>query len=308
MQVYLTRQKSFYLTSQFLSTDPVCCMSGEENFRKQLDWLLHSDDASVRYLALVDLSSRNDRDVDVVNCRKSITHGKRVKILLSGQQDDGGFSVHPYRKWTGSHWRLVSLVNLAAPRDNAVMLRAAELELNWLYGTGKRRFGRNQNGYVKMHASVYGNALGVLSYMGLADDPGTALILNLILDAQWPDGGWNCDGRPGASHSSFHESLATLWGLVMHDKAVGNRKVKMAIDKACELCLSHRIFRSHTTGQIISREWLKLRYPTYWHYNFLEAMRVVSLAGKAKDPRMSETLDILESSRHSDGFWHAQGY
>ena len=39
--------------------------------------------------------------------------GPKVTALLSGQRGDGGFGVHPYRKWTGAHWRLVSLAELA---------------------------------------------------------------------------------------------------------------------------------------------------------------------------------------------------
>ncbi len=278
-----------------------------EDYDAAIDWLLSSANPSIRYLSLIDLAGQDEDSREVANCRRLIARGRMVRLLLSGQQKDGGFSVHPYRKWSGSHWRLVSLVNLAVPRDNRVMHRAAELELQWLYGAGKRRFSTNQHGYIRMHASVYGNALGSLSYLGLAGDPRTKHILNLILDAQWPDGGWNCDSRPGAHHSSFHESLATLWGLIMHSRAARNERVDKAIDKACELFLSHGIYRSHKSGRIIDGEWLKLRYPSYWHYNYLEAMRVISLAGKAGDPRMSEALDMLESARCKDGCWHAQG-
>ena len=38
-------------------------------------------------------------------------------VLLAGQRRDGGFGVHPYRKWTGAHWRLVSLVELEVPPE-----------------------------------------------------------------------------------------------------------------------------------------------------------------------------------------------
>jgi hypothetical protein len=36
--------------------------------------------------------------------------GRMISGLLSAQQPDGAFGGHPYRKWTGAHWRLVSLV------------------------------------------------------------------------------------------------------------------------------------------------------------------------------------------------------
>jgi hypothetical protein len=85
-----------------------------------------------------------------------------VTALLPGQRGDGGFGVHPYRKWTGAHWRLVSLV---------------------------------------------------------------------------------------------------------------------------ELFLTHRLFRSLATGQVINRAWLAPRYPPYWHYDILHALLVLSRMGKAVGPR-----------------------
>ena len=36
--------------------------------------------------------------------------GPKVTALLAGQRPDGGFGVRPCSKWTGAHWRLVSLV------------------------------------------------------------------------------------------------------------------------------------------------------------------------------------------------------
>lgn len=277
------------------------------DFHQSADWLLGSRDPSIRYLTRTNLLDEDEDSAEVQRCKRQIARGEKVRALLEGQQPDGGFSVHPYRKWTGSHWRLVSLVNLAVPPENRQMHKAAGEVLKWIYGARGRSFNRNARGYAKMHASVYGNALGTLSYLGLSDDFRVQHLRDIIIEAQWPDGGWNCDSNPMARHSSFHESLGTLWGLIMMDKAGSDKAIRQAIDRTCELFLSHRIFRSHRTGQIVKDEWLKLRYPVYWHYNFLEAMRVISMAGKARDPRMAEALDLLESKRDSTGLWNVQG-
>ena len=58
--------------------------------------------------------------------------GAKVTTLLSGQQPGGGFGVHPYRKWTGAHWRLVSLVELAIPPGEPRAVAAAGHVLAWL--------------------------------------------------------------------------------------------------------------------------------------------------------------------------------
>ncbi len=277
-------------------------------YSEAIDWLLHSGDPSVRYLALTDVLRKDPNSSEVSLLKDSITEGQKVKALLSGQQEDGGFGRNPYVKWTGAHWRLVSLANLAVPPHDRRAVRMAENVLNWIHARAKMSYRFPiRNGLTRMHASVYGNPVGACSYFGYSSDPRVQYVVDTIVRGQWPDGGWNCDPKPAAGHSSFHESLATLWGLVMFRNSSGDRRADAAIEKACELILSHRIFRSHRSGEIINKDFLKLRYPVYWHYNFLEAMRVISLAGKGMDSRMSEALDILESKCSEDGKWAVEG-
>jgi hypothetical protein len=50
----------------------------------------------------------------------------------------------------------------------------------------------------------------VCSRLGLVDDSRVQYLAESLIDWQWPDGGWNCDKRPSANHSSFYESLANV--------------------------------------------------------------------------------------------------
>src|SRR5215471_1006719 len=59
---------------------------------------------------------------------------RMIAGLLVGQEADGSFGVHPYRKWTGAHWRLVSLVELGVPLGHMDSLRAMEGVLAWIGG------------------------------------------------------------------------------------------------------------------------------------------------------------------------------
>src|SRR5579864_831759 len=84
-------------------------------------WLLASDEPAIRYQARRDLlDDRANRDVD------AILAGPMVRSLLGGQHADGGFGGHPYKKWTGAHWRLVSLVELGVPAGHPQAVAAAE--------------------------------------------------------------------------------------------------------------------------------------------------------------------------------------
>jgi hypothetical protein len=155
---------------------------------------------------------------------------------------------------------------------------------------------------------VEGNAVAVCCRLGLAGDPRVQELAAAIISWQWPDGGWNCDLRATGYRSSFHETLATAWGLHEYARSTGNAAARAAADRAAELFLEHRLFRSVRTGQVINNQWLRPHYPPYWHYEVLQALLVLSRMGKAVDPRADEALDELERRRLPDGRWQAEGW
>ncbi|MFZ1023886.1 MAG: hypothetical protein WAN87_07110 [Thermoplasmata archaeon] len=154
---------------------------------------------------------------------------------------------------------------------------------------------------------MIGNPLGVCARLGMADDPRVRRIAHSLVRWQWPDGGWNCDSSERARHSSFYESLATFWGLNEYLKATNDDTVRTAIDRAAELFLTHRLFRSCHGEKVIDPRWIRLHYPVYWHYDILQVLRVLDRAGKLGDPRTREALDLVESKRAEDGTWHSEG-
>jgi hypothetical protein len=272
-----------------------------------ISWLLGSKDPSVRLLTLTDVLDAPSRSREVRQARQAILSGPRVRRLLLGQRREGGFGVHPYTKWTGAHWRLVSLVELGVPPRHPQAAAAARTVLAWLTSAGYRRAIRTVGDRVRMHASQDGNALAVCCRLGLATDPRVSELATRLAAAQWPDGGWNCDPEPDTAHSSFHESLATLWGLAEFANATGDGQAAAAADRAAELFLSHGVFRSHRTGEVAHPEWVKLHHPPYWHYDVLHSLLVLSRWGRVKDPRTIDALILLEGKRRDDGRWDADG-
>ena len=270
-----------------------------------VDWLLSSPDPSVRYLTLVDFLGESTRTKDVRAAKSEIPRGPRIRALLKGQGKDGGFGVHPYHKWKGAFWRLVSLVELEAPRSDPRLRLAANQVLEWLK-SGPITI--TVNGRARIHASIPGNAIAVCTRLGMSSDARVKLLVDTLLETQWPDGGWNCDQKPEATHSSFYESLATLWGLIEYSKVTGNTDASGAAERAAELFLKHELFRSTSSGTVINQEWLKLHYPLYWHYDILQALVILSRAEKLSDPRVKEALDIIESKRDKQGLWRSEGY
>jgi hypothetical protein len=259
-------------------------------------WLLRSREPAVRRLTRRDVLGEPVED--------AAPAGPLVRGLLRGQRRDGGFGVHPYVKWSGAHWRLVSLVELEAPAEERLR-RAAETVLDWLTGQGHRRGVRTIDGLVRRCASQEGNALAVCSRLGMAGDERVELLARSLVEWQWPDGGWNCDDRASGRRSSFHESLAPMWGLHEYARATGSRWAREAAEQTAELFLEHRLFRSLRTGEPIRPDWLLPHYPAYWHYDAPRALTILARMGLVRDPRASEALDALAGRRQEDGTWTA---
>ena len=272
-------------------------MSAQEARTEQaVAWLLRSREPAVQRLTQRDLLGETVED--------AARPGPLVRGLLRGQRRDGGFGVHPYTKWSGAHWRLVSLVELEALADEQLR-RAAETVLDWLTGQGHRRGVRTVAGLVRRCASQEGNALAVCSRLGMTGDERVELLARSLVEWQWPDGGWNCDDRASGRRSSFHESLAPMWGLHEYARATGSRWAREAAERTAELFLEHHLFRALGTGEPIRPDWLLPHYPAYWHYDAPRALTILARMGLVRDPRAGEALDLLAGREREDGTWTA---
>jgi hypothetical protein len=286
-------------------------------WERAVAFLLQSDEPAIRFLARRELLDEDGRE-DAA----AILSGPRVSALLTGQRPgefrpgpgwrslpgaEFGFGVGAYRNWTGAHWRLVSLAELGVPPLERRACLAAEQVLGWLARPDRIRDVPLVEGLARRCASVEGNALAVACRLGLARDERVALLASSLIGWQWPDGGWNCDLDASGRRSSFHESLAPAWGLHEYAQATGNKDAQQAASRAAELFLSHRMFRSTSTGQPISREWLMPHYPPYWHYDILQGSLVMTRLGYAADPRLQDAVEILEDLRSPDGTWSPGG-
>jgi hypothetical protein len=162
--------------------------------------------------------------------------------------------------------------------------------------------------------------MAVCSRLGLSNDPRVTQLAELLVEWQWPDGGWNCDRKEEARHSSFNESLSTLWGLVEYYRATADKRFAESMEKAAEFFLRHRLFRSCRTGEVRQPEtfhskvyrsthsFTELHYPLYWHYDILQALTILHRAGKLGDSRTQEAIDLVESKRGNDGRWRPEAY
>jgi hypothetical protein len=209
--------------------------------------------------------------------------------------------VHPYKKWWGTHWRLVELADLDIPIPPALLSAGIDQEVAWLSSGLVDPPSMGSEGRTRRHASMEGNAVYAFCRLGFAEYPCTRRLVEALTGWQWPDGGWNCDRHPTAHWSSFHESVTPALGLAAYSRATGDAVALAAAVRTAELLLQHRLFRVHGTGEPIHPSWTKLHYPPYWHYDVLQGLRLLRAVDRLDDPRASDALDLLESARRRDG-------
>jgi len=281
-------------------------LAGARRVDPGLARLLGSDEPAIRHIALVELAGRPAGDPDVVEARRAIPTGRLVRGLVR-DPSDGDRRIHPYSKWRGAHWRLVSLVDLGVPPDAAPLAELGEPVLDWLTGSSHRGNVPSIEGRSRRCASQEGNALTACSRIGLAGDDRVRLLATSLVGWQWPDGGWNCDRRPAVTHSSFHESWPALLGLAEYGAATGDRAVRRAVDRGAEFLLRHRVVFSERTGKLAHPALVRLRYPPYWHYDLLAGLKVLARSGHVADGRAEPALDRLVGLRDADGTWSTRG-
>jgi len=292
-----------------------------------VEWLLQSDHPAIRRLTTLRLLGRGLRDPDVQQLDLALLQDSWVAALLEGERHEtlhGPMRAHPYRKWGGGHWRLISLAELDVPADDpeiAAAVRAAFDETAaWLLSPGRvARADRQIRGRSRICGSQNGAAIWAASRLGLAGDERVGTLVEHLLRWQWPDGGWNCDKRPEATHASFNESWMPLRGLAAFRAAQGAAgttppgdrvvagSLDATIDGAAEFLLRHRVVESERTGEVAHPRLLELRWPPYWHYGLLPGLLALDAAGRLDDPRVAPAFDRLRELRGVDGRWHPTG-
>ncbi len=269
-----------------------------------LDWLLNHEEPDVRYKANLLLLQQNPKSPQMLQIQEEIRKSDRVQVMLSEFQQ-GKLTAHPYKKWNGAHWLLITLAELNYPAGDESLLTLREKVYNWLLSEEHFKKIKTINGRTRRCASMEANALFSSLSLGLADER-TPLFAENLLKWQWPDGGWNCDKRPEAHHSSFWETLMPLRALNLYSQITGSIEVLQAVTRAAEIFLKRHLFKRQSDGELMQPEFLVLHYPTYWYYDILIALKVMTDAGFVQDPRCSEALDLLQQKMLPGGGFPAE--
>ncbi len=269
-----------------------------------LSVLLASDEPIIHYKALAYLTEAEPAEIEAA--RQAMRSSPHVQALLASRAPDGTIPLHPYQKWQGAHWVLGQLADIEYPPSETDLILLRDQVFSWLFSPEHEVHIRLIESRVRRCASQEANALYAALMLGIADARAEELARRLM-NWQWPDGGWNCDKRPEASHASFHETFFAMRALNLYARLSGDAQAHQAALRAAEMFLQRRLYLRLTTGQVIDEHFTLLHYPNYWHYDILIGLRILNEIGLLNDPRCQPALELLRAKRLPDGGFPAEG-
>lgn len=265
-----------------------------------LEWLL-AGDPSVRWQVMRDLTNE---------CPE-VTAGERHRIASSGwgrqlldeRTGDGRWGGGLYSpKWTSTTYTLLLLRRLGLDPKNEAARESARLLIDkgrWVDGVVV--FWRSTDA---VELCVAGLVLSIVAYFGIRDDRVDEMVRQLE-SRQRADGSWfDIDD---VANKPFHTAIAVLEGLEEYRRQVPDvPAVHKMIDAGQEFLLSHHLFRSTSSGEVIDPAWTRFSFPPRWHFDVLRALDHFRAAGAPYDARLDDALDLVQRRRQPDGTWRLQ--
>jgi len=280
--------------------------------QSMIEWLLDSDPA-IRWQVMRDLIGTSEEGVAAERA-KVATEGWGTQLLAS-QGTDGS--------WAGTAWNhgwdstmhvltllreigLDSASNQARHALGLVREHVKWMGWDWDGKWQGQDFVGNPFFAGEVEPCINGQVMASGAYFG----QDCKRILDLLLDEQLPDGGWNCEAENGSTRSSFNTTICVLEALLEYELAAGTSAVvTKARLRGQEYLLERRLFRRLSNGEAIERDrqgstvFTRFAFPAWWHYDILRGLDYLRHAAVTPDDRAAEAIDIVESKRDSNGRW-----
>mgnify|MGYP001828290934 CR=1 FL=1 len=262
------------------------------------------DDPAVRYQARLVLDGADRESQDMRALADQVRATPDCNAMIVGSHVDPR---HPYRKWQGAHWALVQLAERGHPGGDPRLREVQEIVFAWILSpkflepNWTRRI-EGQPDRIRRCGSMEGNVLWASLELGLMDDR-LQVLADRLVAMQWPDGGWNCDVRPEASHSSFVETVLPLRGLAAWVRATDDKAAKETLERGVELLLEHRLL-FHRSGDLMVPNWGprpdRIGFPVRF-FDVLLVLELMTDLDGLNDARCDRALEMLVAKRTADG-------
>jgi len=286
------------------------------------EWLLETDNPSVRYFTLRDLLEKPDTTSEVKEAKQDIMRTGVVPAILEKQKNEGYWQ-EPERfysaKYKGTVWQLMILAELGADGNDDRIRKACEFILSrsqdlesggFAYSSSVKKGGGRHSEVIPC---LTGNLIWSLIRLGCLTDSRLQKGIDWITDYQRfddriseaPKGGPYDRLRTGcfSRHSCHMGAVKTLKALAEIPENKQTTAVKKTIEKGAEYFLLHHVFKSsHNLDRVPKPGWLRFGFPLMYQTDALEILGILTKLGY-KDQRMQEAIDVVVSKQDTHGRW-----
>jgi hypothetical protein len=303
------------------------------------NWLLSTDNPSVRYHALRDIEGKEEHSAVVRASRLKIRYSKIVNKIFERQEPQGYWEDidSPYLpKYKASYWQVMLLGQLGMDnRDKRIQKacryifsfqhaeggftceteRTALREYMWYRQRGRVMPKKNEWVTRKLRegqlSCLTGNIAAALIRLGYRDDRRVERALSWLCEVQNSDGGWLCpywSAHVMDRHGCFYGTISPLEAMSEIPRRSRTRAMRKALDRGAEFMLMHSLFRAdHHDRRVINQTWLRFSFPRFSGYDILRGMDVLTKLGFVDDERVRDAVGIIEKKRMPNGAWVLDG-
>jgi hypothetical protein len=269
-----------------------------------LNWLLNTNNPSLRYRVLTELLDIAADDREVAELKKIIPDSPQVMQILSKmhpecywlQQNQTtkrfvGDDVE-YGSYATTHFCLSYLSELGLTKENPLVEKAAERYLNL----------QKDDGDWLLHFScLYSFNIRTFVKFGYRNDPRIQRSIDLMLQTNRFDNGYLCD---------MHEKRSKKKKSCVR----GTTKVLLAFSELPEYwnhtrCISlinyyldrEGIYQRKDNTRFVNKDIFANSFPSGWYTNNWEILYSLSKMGYGQDIRLKRAWDLLDSKSDADG-------
>jgi hypothetical protein len=266
-------------------------------------WLLNGD-PSIRWQVMRDLLGEEDENFTQERIRVS-SEGWGAD-LLSRQDISGRWAGQLYdHKWISTTYTMQLLRRMGLDPGNAQAQKACQQLLEGGYKEGGALSFAKTVSHIDL--GVSGLVLSILAYFGYPDQR-VHTVLEFLLDQQLPEGSWVPE--PGLERLKyiFAGTMLVLDGLREYEQRffTSSDQVIEAQIRGREFLMSHYLYKSTETMEIIDQKMTRFSFPPRWHYDVLTALDYFQDCSADKDGRLTDAIELVKSKRRKDGRWNLQ--
>jgi hypothetical protein len=221
--------------------------------------------------------------------------------ILSNQAENGMWANGLYTpKWTSTTYSVLLLKRIGLLPNQQTKKASALLFEKGIRSDGGINFSKNNK---SSETCITGIILGISSYFVLQDKR-LKTVIDYLQNEQMDDGGWNCRKSKDASHSSFNTTLLVLEGLIAYREMYDDKlsEIRDMQKNAHEFLLYHGLYKSHRSGEIAHKDFIKLSFPNRWKYNILAALDYFQSVNFSFDDRFIDAMELL-NAKQKNGKW-----